>query len=125
MDAAERMCDAVAIISRGEVVADGSLSALKSAFGGANRVSILFSGEGRDRARPILEDRSLVASIDDLGQRVEVDLADGVSSQQLLRALVAKDVELSKFDRSEASLHRIFLERVGATGVETGLSGHG
>ena len=125
MDAAERMCDAVAIISRGEVVADGSLSALKSAFGGANRVSILFSGEGRDRARPILEDRSLVASIDDLGQRVEVDLADGVSSQQLLRALVAQDVELSKFDRSEASLHRIFLERVGATGVETGLSGHG
>jgi ABC-2 type transport system ATP-binding protein len=66
-----------------------------------------------------------VAAVDDLGQLVEVDLAADVSSQQLLRALVAHDVELARFDRTEASLHRIFLDRVGATGVEAGLSGHG
>lgn len=125
MDAAERMCDAVAIIARGEVVADGTMGALKAAFGGPGRVSIVFSGDGRDRARAILDDRAMIASYDDLGQRVEVDLAVGATSQQLLKALVAHDVEVTKFDRSEASLHRIFLERVGATGVEAGLSGHG
>jgi ABC-2 type transport system ATP-binding protein len=125
MDAAERMCDAVAIISRGEVVANGTLSALKAEFGGPRRVSLQFAGSGRDRARAVLEDRTLVAAVDDLGQLVEVDLAADVSSQQLLRALVAHDVELARFDRTEASLHRIFLDRVGATGVEAGLSGHG
>ena len=125
MDAAERMCDAVAIISRGDVVANGTLSALKAEFGGPRRVSLQFAGSGRDRARAVLEDRTLVAAVDDLGQLVEVDLAADVSSQQLLRALVAHDVELARFDRTEASLHRIFLDRVGATGVEAGLSGHG
>jgi ABC-2 type transport system ATP-binding protein len=125
MGAAERMCDAVAIIARGEVVANGSLGALKAEFGGPGRVAVQFSGDGRDKARAVLEDRTLVGRYDDQGQQVEVDLTPGASSQQLLRALVAQDVELVRFDRTEASLHRIFLERVGATGVEEGVSGHG
>jgi ABC-2 type transport system ATP-binding protein len=125
MDNAERMCDAVAIIARGEVVADGAMNVLKKQYGGPGRVSIEFAGSGRDRARVVLEDTALVAGIDDHGQRVEIDLADGASAQQLLGQLVAHDVEIVKFDRSEASLHRIFLERVGATGVEAGLSGNG
>ena len=125
MDNAERMCDAVAIIARGEVVADGALSALKKQYGGPGRVSIEFAGTGRDRARAVLENTTLVAGFDDNGQRVEVDLAEGATTQQLLGQLVAHDVEIVKFDRSEASLHRIFLERVGATGVEAGLSGNG
>ena len=125
MDAAERMCDAVAIIARGEVVANGSLGALKAEYGGEGRVSMQFGGDGRDRARALLSDPSLVARLDDHGQQVEVDLVPGVSSQQLLEALVASKVELVRFDRTEASLHRIFLEKVGATGVEPGVSGHG
>jgi len=125
MDAAERMCDAVAIIARGEVVANGSLGALKAEFGGQGRVSIQFGGDGRDRARELLSNPALVARLDDHGQQVEVDLVPGVTSQQLLEALVANHVELVRFDRTEASLHRIFLEKVGATGVEPGVSGHG
>ncbi len=125
MDNAERMCDAVAIIARGEVVADGGMQALKSEFGGPGRVSIVFGGDGRDRAQSILADPSLVGRLDDNGQQVEIDLAPNATSQRLLAALVASEVEIVKFDRSEASLHRIFLERVGATGVEDGVSGHG
>jgi ABC-2 type transport system ATP-binding protein len=125
MDNAERMCDAVAIISRGEVVADGALHALKKAYGGPGRVVIEFAGHGRDRARAVLDDPALVRAIDDHGQRVELDLATEASAQQLLAALVAHEVEIVKFDRTDASLHRIFLERVGATGVEAGLSGNG
>jgi ABC-2 type transport system ATP-binding protein len=125
MDAAERMCDAVAIIARGEVVADGSLRSLKTEFGGPGRVHLQFAGDGRDRARAVLANPQLVAGMDDQGQHVEVDLTPGATSQQLLQALVANDVELVRFDRTEASLHRIFLERVGATGVEEGVSGHG
>lgn len=125
MDNAERMCDAVAIIARGEVVADGAMNVLKKQYGGPGRVSIEFAGSGRDRARVVLENAALVAGIDDHGQRVEIDLANGATAQQLLGQLVAHDVEIVKFDRSEASLHRIFLERVGATGVEAGLSGNG
>jgi ABC-2 type transport system ATP-binding protein len=73
----------------------------------------------------VLEDPALVRAIDDHGQRVELDLATDASAQQVLSALVAHEVEIVKFDRTDASLHRIFLERVGATGVEAGLSGNG
>jgi ABC-2 type transport system ATP-binding protein len=125
MDAAERMCDAVAIIARGEVVANGSLGELKAEYGGQGRVSMQFGGDGRDRARTLLADPTLIARLDDHGQQVEVDLVPGVTSQTLLEALVANHVELVRFDRTEASLHRIFLEKVGATGVEPGVSGHG
>jgi ABC-2 type transport system ATP-binding protein len=125
MDNAERMCDAVAIIARGAVVADGSMKALKREFGGAGRVSVVFGGDGRDRAQAVLADPALVCRLDDNGQHVEIDLAPQATSQHLLAALVAHNVEIVKFDRTEASLHRIFLERVGATGVEDGVSGHG
>ncbi|MBL0940721.1 MAG: ATP-binding cassette domain-containing protein [Gemmatimonadaceae bacterium] len=125
MDAAERMCDEVAIIARGEVVADGTLESLRAAHGGSGRLHIRFGANGRDRASGVLADTSLVAALDDHGQAVDVDLADGVSPQTLLRALVSHDVVIEKFDRTEISLHRIFLDRVGATGVEAGVSGHG
>jgi len=80
---------------------------------------------GRDLARPVLEDRQLVARFEDLGQQVEIDLAANAQAQTLLQALVAREVEIVRFDRLEASLHRIFLDKVGATGVEAGVSGHG
>jgi ABC-2 type transport system ATP-binding protein len=33
--------------------------------------------------------------------------------------------EIERFERVHPSLHKIFLEKVGATGVEAGMSGHG
>ena len=43
----------------------------------------------------------------------------------LLRALVEQGVEVQRFELVQPSLHQIFLEKVGATGVEPGMSGHG
>jgi len=54
-----------------------------------------------------------------------VTLAAGVTSQTLLERLVTAGVPIARFDRLEPSLHQIFLQRVGASGVETGMSGHG
>jgi ABC-2 type transport system ATP-binding protein len=43
----------------------------------------------------------------------------------LLHALVRADARIERFESVRPSLHRIFLEKVGATHVEAGMSGHG
>jgi ABC-2 type transport system ATP-binding protein len=43
----------------------------------------------------------------------------------LLRRLVDAGAQIERFELMLPSLHQIFIERVGAQGVETGMSGHG
>ena len=125
MDVAERMCDAVAIVNRGHIVLNGVMREVKASQPTTPRVAVTFDSGSADRARAILADRSLVADIDDHGHHVDITLAAGATSQQLLARFVAADVSIARFDRIEPSLHQIFLQRVGATGVEAGMSGHG
>jgi ABC-2 type transport system ATP-binding protein len=125
MDIAERMCDAVAIVNRGRIVLNGELRDIKAEYAGPARVSITFDSGSSQAAAPILADTTLVQQVDDHVNYAEVALAPGASSQRLLERLVAADVGIARFDRLEPSLHQVFLERVGATGVEMGMTGHG
>jgi len=73
----------------------------------------------------ILADRSLVRRVDDSNRYFEVELADGADPQNLLQRIVSTGAAVNRFEIVRPSLHQIFLERVGATGVEMGMSGHG
>jgi ABC-2 type transport system ATP-binding protein len=128
MDNAERMCDAVCIIARGEKVVDGPVATVKAAHGNRN-VAL-----GLDRAAMnggaaavdlVLADPRLVARSDDQNRLVEISLAPGADPQELLRRLVAAGAPITRFELVQPSLHQIFLERVGAVGVEAGMSGQG
>ena len=112
MEQAERMCDHIVIIARGQKVVDGSLAEVKREFGGRH-VALTFTRNG-DRASEVLGDRSLVERVDDYGASAEVQLAPGGSADRLLRALVEGDVGLSRFEVVEASLQSIFIAKVGA-----------
>ncbi len=125
MDIAERMCDTVAIVNGGRIVLNGELRDIKAQYAGPPRVSVTFDSGSADAAAAVLADRTLVGAIDDNVNQVEVTLAPDATTQQLLERLVAARVSIARFDRLEPSLHQIFLDRVGATGVEAGMSGHG
>jgi ABC-2 type transport system ATP-binding protein len=112
MEQAERMCERVAIIARGEKVVDGTLAEVKRNFGG-QYVALGFS-RNRERAVPVLQDRTLVAKVDDYGASAEVLLAPSGDGDRLLRALVSADVGLSRFEIVEPSLQSIFIAKVGA-----------
>lgn len=112
MEQAERMCDRIAIIARGEKVVDGKLSEVKREFGGRH-VALGFH-RNADRAASILQDRALVAKVDDYGASAEVEMAPGGDPDQLLRALVEADVGLTRFEVVEPSLQAIFIAKVGA-----------
>ncbi len=124
MDNAERMCDAVCIIAHGDKVLDGAVSDVKAAHG-TRVVALSVDGESRDRIAPILADRTLVARADDQNRFYEIQLAAGADAQILLRRVVDTGAPIRRFELVQPSLHQIFLEKVGAKGVEEGMSGQG
>jgi len=123
MDNAERLCDSVCIIARGEKVLDGTVSGVKAEHGG-NNVALSVAG-GSETISKVLNDHQLVERVDDSNRYFEVALQKGADPQALLRRLVEAGAIVQRFELVQPSLHQIFLEKVGATGVEAGMSGHG
>ncbi len=115
MEQAEKMCDRIVIIARGEKVVDGSVSQVKAEFGG-NHVALGFTHH-KENAAGVLADRRLVASLDDYGASAELELADGTSPDALLAALVREGVGLNRFEVVEPSLQSIFIAKVGNAAV--------
>jgi len=111
MEQAERMCDRIAIIARGEKIVDGRVADIK-AEGGKRHVYLSFAHDGA-KAGPILADRTLVARADDSGATAEAELAIGANPDRLLRALMEAGVGLSRFEVAEPSLESIFIAKVG------------
>ncbi len=111
MEQAERMCDRIVIIARGEKLVDGRIADIK-AEGGSRHVFLSFSHDAA-KAGPTLADRTLVTHADDSGATAEVELAVGANPDRLLRALMDAGVGLSRFEVAEPSLQSIFIAKVG------------
>jgi len=126
MDNAERMCDAVCIIARGEKVLDGPLAEVRQQHGARNVALSLANGAGNG-VTEVLHDARLVSHLDDNNRFFEIELAAGADPQVLLRRLVDAGAAIERFELVQPSLHQIFLQRVGAAGagIERGMSGHG
>ncbi len=124
MDNAERLCDSVCIIAHGDKVLDGAVADVKAAHG-SRVVALSVAGDARAALAHVLADRTLVARADDQNRFYEIQLAPGADAQELLRRVVETGAPIQRFELVQPSLHQIFLEKVGASGVEVGMTGHG
>lgn len=109
---AERICDHVAIIARGEKLVAGSVPQVKAAHGG-EYVAITFDSWSADAVAAVKRS-AVVGKIRENGTTLEVNMKDGADEQILLNELVTAGVRLKRFECTEPSLEQIFLERVGA-----------
>jgi ABC-2 type transport system ATP-binding protein len=124
MDNAERLCDSVCIIAHGDKVLDGAVADVKAEHG-TRVVALSVSSDARPQIAHVLADRSLVSRADDQNRFYEIELAPGADAQALLRRVIETGAAIQRFELVQPSLHQIFLEKVGATGVEEGMSGQG
>jgi ABC-2 type transport system ATP-binding protein len=124
MDNAERLCDSVCIIARGMKVLDGRITDIKTQHGTRN-IALSIEGGSANGVAEILADRSLVQRVDDSNRYLELELAPGADTQRLLRRIVDTGASVQRFELVQPSLHQIFLEKVGASGIEAGITGHG
>ena len=116
MEHAEKLCDHVSIIARGKKILDGPLTEVKRRHGGKN--VILAVERGGDAIDGVLADRSLVLNATSFGQYSEVELQPGCRPDELLRRLVAADAGITRFEVAEPTLHKIFVDLVGAEALE-------
>jgi ABC-2 type transport system ATP-binding protein len=120
MEQAEKIVDHVCIIARGKKLLDGALKDIKRREAADGLISLGFAdAASQETANQLLADRALVA--DKRAPRAgdvadcEVKLAEGVTSQQLLAALVTAGASVRRFEVVVPTLHQIFVDRVGAS----------
>jgi len=106
MEQAERLCDLILLVNRGRKVFEGALEEIQSRFV-ANAVEAELEGD-----TAFLSELPVVKSVTRNGRRMEISLADGADSQELLRALVGR-VRVRAFEVKVPSLHEIFVRLVG------------
>jgi ABC-2 type transport system ATP-binding protein len=124
MDNAEKMCDSVCIIARGEKVLDGTVASVRQQHGAQN-VAVSLADGAQNGVAAILRDATLVRQFDENNRFFEIEMTKGADPQTLLRRLIESGASIERFELVQPSLHQVFIQRVGASGVETGMSGHG
>ena len=119
MEQAEKVVDSVCIIARGKKLLDGSLKDIKRQQAGDGLIALEVGDASRATAETLLADRALVAEARapraEVGGDWELKLADGVTAQQLLGALVTAQIAVRRFEVVVPTLHQIFVDQVGAS----------
>lgn len=106
MATAERLCKDILLINRSRKVISGSLREIKESYGD-NLIALRGENFGQ-----VLDDASLVSRVVTHSDELEVHLAEGVKSRDLLKRLIENGSSISKFEEIEPSLNDIFLEQV-------------
>jgi len=109
MEAAEALCESVAIVDHGRLVAGGTVSALKRASG---RRAVRLGVEG-EVAPAWVADLTGVRVVRPGAGHVELELDPGVEPASVLAALVSKGVPVTHFELADPSLEAIFIDLVG------------
>ncbi|MFC1587772.1 ABC transporter ATP-binding protein [Planctomycetota bacterium] len=106
MEQAEKICDIIVLINKGEIILDGKLADVKEKYG-RNTVRLQLGNGDFDWSN-----MDYIASVQDKGEEVLVMLREGAQPQQLLKDLVGR-CEVLKFTAGAPPLHDIFINLVG------------
>ena len=106
MEVAEKICDDICLINRSRKILEGSIREVKRGFS-RNAVALRLQG-----GESVLEDSSLISKAQRHSDGLEVLLAEGATSQTLLKELLAAGATIERFEMIEPSLHDIFIEKV-------------
>lgn len=112
MDFAEKMCDHLAMIEKGEIILSGSLQEIKSEFANCN-VSLNYEGD-----ISFLNSEPFVESVNDFGNTTGIRVKEPDNIDRLLKSLMNHNIKIKKFDAHDISLHEIFIKKAGKDAVE-------
>jgi ABC-2 type transport system ATP-binding protein len=102
MDVAERMCDTIFMIFRGQKVLDGTLQSIQDRYG-EDTIRIRTTAQNGE-----LENLPGVISLNDYGRDQELRIAPGADTQVLLTELTRR-TRVERFELARPSLHDIFV----------------
>ncbi len=102
MDAAEKICDEILLINKGQKVLDGNLREIQQNYG-KNSVHLEYRGDAR-----FIKDLPFVSKFNDFGNYIEVVLIDKYTTNDLLKVVIDK-MEVTGIQSQRSSLNEIFI----------------
>jgi len=111
MHEAENLCDSILLINKGRVVLDDKLANIRKQHS-SGAVCVQLEGD-----KSFVAGLPMVANTESRGDKLEISLAKGADTQQLLRALMDR-VRVTAFEVKVPSLHEIFVSLVGKSDEE-------
>lgn len=112
MPTVEEFCEEITILSRGKVVLQGNLNAIKKQYG---RVNLLVKTE--EDIDDIIESLN-IRVIDKTPNGYQMKIEKQEQADMLLATLIEKKMTIIRFELREPSLHEIFVEHVTEEHVE-------
>ncbi|OWJ54459.1 ABC transporter ATP-binding protein [Pyrodictium delaneyi] len=114
MDEAERLCDRIAIIDHGRIIAEGSPEELKSLVGGDTVYITLDTRESAERLARLLREKSLADTVTVAGSTVVLVARDAPRLvPQVLEAARAAGLEVREVRYTRPSLNDVFVRLTG------------
>lgn len=107
MEFAEKMCDHIAMIDKGQIIINGSLAEIKQKYSQKN-VSLNYEGD-----ISFLKGHPIVEKMEDFGNSLGIRVNHPSQTQELLKLLVDHNILVKKFNANDISLHEIFIELAG------------
>jgi ABC-2 type transport system ATP-binding protein len=107
MDFAERLCDNIAMIDKGNIILNGNLSDIKAKYANKN-VTIEAKGD-----LSIISSFPFVDKVENFGNTIGVKVKEESDIQRLLKALTENNIFVNKFNANTISLHEIFVSLAG------------
>ncbi|MCZ6789649.1 MAG: ATP-binding cassette domain-containing protein [Chloroflexi bacterium] len=122
MEEADRLCQRIAIIDEGQIVAEGSPRSLKEEVGG-DVIRTTFGSDGREeegayseRAEPLVKERDYVTAVSSAGNSLTITVRDGSAAvPDLLRLLNENSIPVANLSMASPTLDDVFLKYTGRT----------
>jgi ABC-2 type transport system ATP-binding protein len=122
MEEADRLADRLAIIDRGEIVAEGTPTELKASIG-ADVVTVSFHDSGIEQAKTVLSEMTGLREMRPDGTSLTLFVDNGTQAVgQVIRMLDSTGIEVAQVAVSNPSLDEVFLKATGSRleGSESG-----
>ncbi|HEX7975774.1 MAG TPA: ABC transporter ATP-binding protein [Anaerolineales bacterium] len=106
---AEKLCEQVAVIRQGKLLAIGSPDELRRQVGGPPRLEVT----GRNFSEPAmvaLRQRPEVAGIEQSNGHISIQLKNDMDTAPLVQLMIGQGVAVEEVSRSKASLEDVFLD---------------
>lgn len=111
LEEAEQLCDRIAIMDHGRLIAIGSTQELKDRLSGPTVYEIDFAGEGADHYAALLGSMPCVLAIKQLGQKVVVTLECWECLSEIVTAL--NGASIRRISLQERTLEDVFISLTG------------
>lgn len=105
MEQVEQICDELCIINKSKKVLAGTLREVKQRYG---RNIVVLDHEGRDG----FLGTDLASDVKQYPNYMQIQLRDGVDSQEVLKRAMAAGSRINRFELKEPSLNEIFIQQV-------------